>query len=293
MTFTQIRYFISVVEKMSISRAAEAMFITQSAMSRQIAQLESELGVKLFDRGIRCIALTEAGKIMYDGFLRMQLELERTMTAATQSSNALIGRIVVAGFSEGNIYSLYSDMLSSFRKKHSGVELVFGSFHLGDLYDRLRVGEADVLITMRESLYSEKGLKIRDICTRNRYLVCSRSHPLSGEKSLSNINFDLFLTEEQRLQPFYQRSLAGMAKANMHPNPVYVANYPTIIQKVKCGEGFMLSDDLGSCTSENELVQFTLDNIHATFCVAHIHETAPILALVDAIAQYGNPFLSC
>ena len=59
-----LKYFLTVVREESISRAAEALHITQPTLSRQLAQLEEETGVKLFQRGARRITLTNEGRLL-------------------------------------------------------------------------------------------------------------------------------------------------------------------------------------------------------------------------------------
>lgn len=59
-----LRYFLTVVREESITKAAEALHITQPTLSRQMAQLEGDMGVRLFDRGTRKIALTNEGILM-------------------------------------------------------------------------------------------------------------------------------------------------------------------------------------------------------------------------------------
>ena len=59
-----LRYFLTVVREESITRAAEMLHITQPTLSRQLAQLEEEVGVRLFRRGARGIALTNEGILL-------------------------------------------------------------------------------------------------------------------------------------------------------------------------------------------------------------------------------------
>ena len=59
-----LRYFLTVVQEEGINRAAEVLHITQPTLSRQMAGLEEEIGVKLFDRGARKITLTREGMLL-------------------------------------------------------------------------------------------------------------------------------------------------------------------------------------------------------------------------------------
>ena len=64
MEIKQLRYFIAVADTLSFSRAAESVYLSQSALSRQISELEQELGVPLFIRSTRSVELTEAGRAL-------------------------------------------------------------------------------------------------------------------------------------------------------------------------------------------------------------------------------------
>lgn len=65
MELRQLRYFLAVTREQSISKAAEALFITQPNLSRQMQNLEKEIGQQLFIRGTKKITLTEAGQLLY------------------------------------------------------------------------------------------------------------------------------------------------------------------------------------------------------------------------------------
>ena len=69
-----IYYFIAVVEQGSFSKAAKKFYLSQSAISQQITQLENEIGVILFDRSGYKPKLTNQGKVFYEGCLKLQLD---------------------------------------------------------------------------------------------------------------------------------------------------------------------------------------------------------------------------
>ena len=71
-----INEYVILAETLNYSKAAEKAFITQSALSRHIVSIEKSLGVELFDRTTRVVALTEAGEKTYEAFLDIQARLQ-------------------------------------------------------------------------------------------------------------------------------------------------------------------------------------------------------------------------
>lgn len=286
MTFTQIRYFLLVAEKKSFSKAAEAAFITQSAMSRQIAILESELGFDLLYRSNRAVALTEAGEVMYRYFSRMQEDLAEAMRNAIQKDQCSFRRLTVAAMSEINLHTRFSGVLEHFSLDHPNIRLVDSYYPLGDLWEKLHSGEANLIVTVRESLYSERGLKIHDLCPLERNLV-GRSDYTRG---LDTGPFSLILTEEPSLQPYYEKILTDLRKEHIQCQPVYVPNYLTLQKKLRRGEGLVIMDDLGENIPDGEFTRITLHGSRSELCVAYTHETAAVLAFISAITR--NNWLS-
>lgn len=80
MNLTQIEYFIRICESGSITKAADRLFITQSALSQQLSHLEQELGIPLFIRNGNRIALTEAGKVFLSRARNMLLEYHNSIS---------------------------------------------------------------------------------------------------------------------------------------------------------------------------------------------------------------------
>ena len=89
MTFNQINYFLAVENQLSFTRAAAALFVTQSTLSRSISALETELGANLLERDFHNVNLTPAGELMY-----------REMRGIMDTINGLVQRVQAVGDSD-------------------------------------------------------------------------------------------------------------------------------------------------------------------------------------------------
>lgn len=94
-----LKYFLTVAREQNITRAAEALHITQPTLSRQIAALEEELGTALFERNNKKITLTKEGLLLKRRALEI-LELEEKTVEEIQSCRELVDGSVTIGYGE-------------------------------------------------------------------------------------------------------------------------------------------------------------------------------------------------
>ena len=92
-----LRYFLAVAEQLSFTRAAEALFVSQPALSKQVRGLEARLGTELFTRGHRSIELTDAGRALLPRAERIVEEWDGAV-AELRAETDTAGRTVVVGF---------------------------------------------------------------------------------------------------------------------------------------------------------------------------------------------------
>ena len=102
MDFRHLKYFVAVAQERSFTRAAERLYISQPPLSRQIQQLEEELGLKLLDREARPLALTEAGRFFHGRAVRMLEQLDETIAMTRRLSQ--VDRRLVIGFVPSTMY---------------------------------------------------------------------------------------------------------------------------------------------------------------------------------------------
>jgi len=91
-----LRYFLAVVREESITKAAELLHITQPTLSRQIAQLEEEMGIKLFDRGTRKIVLTNEGILLRRRAEEILELVDKTERELTDQDKMIGGKVSLA-----------------------------------------------------------------------------------------------------------------------------------------------------------------------------------------------------
>jgi DNA-binding transcriptional LysR family regulator len=137
-----IRYFIAVAEYLNFSKAAQQLHIAQPPLSRQIRQLEEDLGVTLFLRNKRSVALTKAGQIFLDEARKLVVQAGHAMEAARHAQKGESG-VVRIGIASG-LGGMVSKVVFEHRKRLPAIEIecrdVFSSLQ----NDALRKGEIDI-----------------------------------------------------------------------------------------------------------------------------------------------------
>src|SRR2546429_5575453 len=117
MDLRQLRYFVTVAETESIAQAAEALHISQSPLSRQILQLEHELGLKLFERAKQRIHLSPEGKVFLEEARDLLTQATRVRAQAESLASGRSGRLTI-GYVDGAMHSgLLAALLQRFLKR--------------------------------------------------------------------------------------------------------------------------------------------------------------------------------
>lgn len=219
-----LRAIVAVAEELNFTRAAERLFVAQQALSNQIRQLESELGVRLFDRSTRHVALTEAGAELYQRARQILVAVDdaaRTAREAAQPKTAL-----KVGFVASLEHSAFAHVISDFERRRPDVN-VFISF--GDTTEPtggLRSRESDVAFVYGP--FDRTGLETRLLFTEPLGIVMAADHPLVSaedltlERALAEPTFD-FTTGDRAWRDYWM----AMPHRNGKP-PIVVAHFKTL-----------------------------------------------------------------
>ena len=138
-----LQYFLAVAREENITKAAALLHITQPTLSRQLIQLEEELGVKLFRRGKHSIRLTEDGMLLRRRAQEIVELAEKTAQELTHREEAVSGEISIGCGETQNMKPL-SEMIASFLRKYSDVGFHIYTAIADDVKERLENGILDM-----------------------------------------------------------------------------------------------------------------------------------------------------
>lgn len=178
-----LNYFLTVAQEGNITRAADILHITQPTLSRQLKDLEDELGVTLFHRGNRQISLTDAGILFQQRASELVTLLEKTQRDLTDQQS-LVGGTVSIGCVESSASKLLPKVLASFAEEHPKVQYDLYSANGDDIKEKLDRGEIDLgllLEPVEAAKYDYIRLPVHDVWG----IVVEKTHPLVSQGSVS------------------------------------------------------------------------------------------------------------
>jgi len=140
MDIRALRYFVAVAGTGHMTRAAEQLGIQQPPLSLQIKALERELGVLLFKRHPRGVALTDAGRLFQAEALRMLQDMEAMKQRMARVAQGQTGTLAVGFTSSAAAHRFMPEALRAFRRAHPGVELQLREDNAAELTEALAAG---------------------------------------------------------------------------------------------------------------------------------------------------------
>lgn len=142
MELRELKYFLEIARQQNISRAAETLYITQPSLSRQMQNLEKEIGAPLFIRGNKKITLTETGVLLKKRAEEILELYAKTRAELTSSENELCGAIHI-GCGESHALYTVAEAANAFSKQFPNVKFSFFSADTDDVLEKLDKGLID------------------------------------------------------------------------------------------------------------------------------------------------------
>ncbi|MFE1768743.1 LysR family transcriptional regulator [Streptomyces angustmyceticus] len=179
----KLRYFVAVAEHRQFGRAAQALFIAQPVLSRQIRAFEQELGCRLFTRTTRSVELTPAGRQLYDEAQRITTVVDTALRRVHEADRGE-QRLVIA-FSPG---LHVSDAIRAFTASHPEVAIDVFPLRWWEQDAPLRDGRAHVGYLRRP--FDDSGMRTVPIGHESKVACLPVTHHLAGRRALTSADLD-------------------------------------------------------------------------------------------------------
>src|SRR5487761_1244135 len=179
MEVVELRWLLVLAELEHVTRAAEAVHLSQPALSKAIARLEREVGLPLFDRRGRTLRLNRHGRLFRDGGERALSELDTTRRHLAELIGPESGTVPL-GFLPTLGTWLVPELVRSFRADHPGVRLQLHQSSADGLVQALRAGLVDLILSSQHP--QDRGVGWRRLHLEALRLVTPVGHPLSRQR---------------------------------------------------------------------------------------------------------------
>ncbi|MEM7759391.1 MAG: LysR family transcriptional regulator [Cyanobacteria bacterium P01_A01_bin.40] len=243
MELRHLRYFVAVAEELHFGRAAKRLCMTQQPLSRQIKDLEDELGVNLFYRTKRTVRLTEVGQIFLEETRKTLKQADYAVDLVKQASQGKIGRIAI-GFTGSTLNIVLPTAVRQFKKLYPQVELILKRLQTLEQVEALLSKQIDV--GLLHPPIDENNLILETIYQEPLVIALPDTHPLAKDsstaissKQLADESFILFPRHIGSI--LYDQIINFCQQAGFSPNVVQEA-FPqqTILGLVAAGIGISL-----------------------------------------------------
>ncbi|TPG11503.1 LysR family transcriptional regulator [Rhodanobacter glycinis] len=259
----QLRAFVSVVKLGTLTRAAEALYVSQPTISLQLQALERELGVSLVERRRRRINLTDAGEALYE-LARPLVEgwetLDRDFQARVQGLQA--GRLIIAA-GTSTIQYLLPDLVRRFRERYPAVQLQLANVTGKDGMALLRADDADFAVG--SMLDVPNDIAWAPIHHYDPMLIMPPDHPLAAKEkiTLEDISPYGLILPPQRLSTYRLVDLVFQQRQVPYHVAIEVGGWDVIKEYVAMGMG--ISIVTGICITEADHSRLAVRNMKQYF----------------------------
>ena len=236
MQIETLKVFCDLVESRSFSQAAVRNFITQSAVSQQIKNLESKFEKPLLDRGGRGVSPTEAGLVVYQAAREILDRFERMNLAMKSLGQEVVGTVRVATVYSVGLYEM-SRVIKTFLKRYPKVNLHMEYFASTRIYEECLRGTVDLGIVPYPK--PSKGIELISLRADRLILICAPDHPFAARRhiQLHKLDGERFVSFD-REQPSRHAIDQILAEHSVHVQVVMeFDNIETIKRSVEIGAG--------------------------------------------------------
>ena len=294
MELRHLRYFVSVAEALSFTKAAEKLHTAQPSLTRQIKDLEEELGVRLLNRTKQQVTLTDEGRLFLVDAKRL-LALAAETVESVRRLHSGEARAFNIGYVSNLFHDLLPNTLASFHQSFPTVSVNLFDLSCGEQFRALEDGKLDLGFVGLHQPIARRGLEFRTIASYKTVVALPKDNPLAGKTTieLKALAPMFFIGMSEASYPGYRDWLAKTCqRAAFTPKVLQDVDLErTMIHAVAAGLGVALvPEQLKKLEHENVIFRPLLPTVAIEGCVAWRNEnlSAPLQAYVRIVEQAGK-----
>lgn len=246
MNLTQVEYFLAIAEKLNFTAAAKSLFVSQPALSKQIALLEEELDTKLFVRSSKKVTLTRAGEQFEKDLRQIIRQMDEAKKHAWKIGREEKERLRIGCFDGAVTDDFLPRVFQRTKEISPNLEIEMCRENFVTIRQALKNGDVDIIFTLDFELAELYEYHSREIARRTGCLIYSEKFPLAQKKDLQLSDFSeetLLIMSPANSSGGYYSAMRTLKEANIHPKKIEKMNdMVTLLTYVEMGYGYTLLD---------------------------------------------------
>jgi len=292
MELRHLRYFVAVAEAENVSRAALKLRVSQPGISRQIRDLEDEIGFPLFERSAKSVRLTAAGKVFLVEAREVLLHAEMAVKKAREVAHGGGGEIHV-GYAPSLTVEILPQILRKFQEQFPHVRVALHDLSSEEMVTQLRDGKLHVALSVQPP---KKLLRDLDFKLLARYMMCiavAPNHPLAKAKAvtLAQLAAQPLIGYSRAEYPEYHEFIATIFVPVGHTPRVTEEHdgIASIIAALESGRGYAFVPNSFACMVGSRLKIISLKPAGEMIPVGAIWKKDSATVLVEKFISLATP----
>lgn len=273
MELRHLRYFVAVAELENVTRAASRLRVSQPAVSRQVRDLEDELGVPLFQRSAKSVRLTEAGQVFLAEAKAVLQRADAAVAAARAIAQGTAGKLQV-GYAPSLTVEILPKALRNFQLTAHGVRVVLHDLSTEGMLTGLREKRLDLALMVRPAHRLPGDLKFHELAQYPMCVAVAPGHPFARQDTvkLAQVSQQPLIAYSREDYPDYHASLPRIFAAPLRPPPIAEEHdsVTSLIAAVEAGRGVALAPSALACLAGERLKLIPLSPAPAPLIVGAV-----------------------
>jgi DNA-binding transcriptional LysR family regulator len=292
MELRHLRYFVAVAEAENITRAATKLHVSQPALSRQIHDLEDDIGFPLLERSAKSVRLTEAGRTFLTEARAVLQRAGEAVAAARARAGGRSGEIQV-GYAPSLTVQILPQALRIFQAEFSGIRVMLHDLSTEEMLSQLHAGKLQLALMVQPTKKTLRGLRFEELARYPLQVAVAPTHPLARSRSISleKVAKERLIGYTQKDYPEYHDEVAALFK-KVGSKPQIVQEHDgvtSLIAAVESGRGVALVPSCIACMVGPRLKLIPLVPAGPPIVVGAIVKGSTIPVIVEKFIAAARP----